>query len=338
MNGVAVASPAPFHGGPTRPTGQQPALAYARSGQTPFFRLPLVEARPARPGYADYENLDAVLLGVPWDGGTTYQPGARLAPYHVRPASALLEGFHPSHGIDVFRRCHAADGGNVVFPPFDASAVRDAIRTEVGRVLDAGAVPILLGGDHSILLPSLRAVAERHGPVAVVHVDAHSDTSDASVWGEPFHHGTPLRHAIERGLVAQGRLHQIAIRASAEDEGEARFAQRHGGRVYSMEETADRGVDCVVADVRRRLAGSKVYLTFDIDAVDPAFAPGTGTPVPGGLSSREALRLLRGLAGIDLVGMDLVEVAPALDHADITAHLAAHLLYEGLALVALRRG
>jgi len=324
---IALRVPAPR-------VAQQPAAAYLRHGQTPFFRLPM--ANFERPGSAPYVGADAVLLGVPYDGGVTYQPGARLAPYHVRRVSALVQTFHAFHEIDVFGTLAALDGGNVAFPPFDSRLVRDLVQTEVARILAAGAVPFLLGGDHSIVLPALRAIASRHGPVAVVHVDAHLDTSDGEVWGEDFHHGTPLRHALAEGLIERGQLHQIGIRASMGSADDARFGLEHGAHVYPMDEVASQSVDWVAAEVRRAVGLRNVYLTFDVDAIDPAFAPGTGTPVPGGLTSREAIALLRGLAGINLVGMDLVEVAPSLDHADLTSHLAAHLLYEGLALAALR--
>jgi len=324
---AALRLPAP------RPS-QQSAFAYLRHGQTPFFRLPCADFE--RVGAAPYAGAGAVLLGVPYDGGATYQPGARLAPYHVRRVSAFVQTFHPLHEVDVFGTLHALDGGNVAFPPFNPQLVRELIQSEVAKVLASSAVPFLLGGDHSIVLPALRAVATRHGPVAVLHVDAHLDTSDGDTWGEDFHHGTPLRHALAEGLIERGQLHQVAIRASQGSADEGELAHAHGARRYGMEEVAARGVDAIAADVRRAVGLRNLYLTFDVDAVDPAFAPGTGTPVPGGLSSREAIALLRGLAGVNLVGMDVVEVAPPLDHADMTSHLAAHLLYEGLALAALR--
>lgn len=313
-------------------SGQQSAAHYLRHGQMPFFRLPMADL--ASPD--SYTGCDAVLLGVPYDGGTTYQPGARLAPYHVRRVSALVQSFHPVHRTDVFARVRARDGGNVVFPPFDAASVRAAIQGEVARVVAAGAVPFVVGGDHSVALPALRAVAAAHGPVAVVHVDAHLDTSTAEVWGDAWHHGTPLRHAIEEGLVAPGALVQIGLRGPWGSADDAGLVARFGATAISADAVAERGVAEVVRQMRAIVGTRPVYLTFDIDAVDPAFAPGTGTPVPGGLDTREALALVRGLWGARLVGMDLVEVAPPLDHADVTSHLAAHLLYEGVALLACR--
>jgi agmatinase len=171
--------------------------------------------------------------------------------------------------------------------------------------------------------------------VAVIHVDAHLDTSGPETWGEPFHHGTPFRHAITEGLILRGQLHQVGLRASWGTSDDGKLSADHGARAVTADDLAAQGAAAVGARIREAIGDRPAYLSFDVDAVDPAFAPGTGTPVPGGLSSREALQLLRALAGVRLVGMDLVEVCPALDHADLTSHLAAALLFEGLALVAL---
>jgi agmatinase len=302
---------------------------------TAFFRLPAVGT--ARDESTALAGVDAVLLGVPYDGGTTYQPGARLAPFHVRRVSALLQTFHPGHGVDVFRSLKVVDGGNVAFPPFDAAAVRECIHAEVTRVVAAGAVPLLLGGDHTIAYPAMRAVAARHGPLAVVHVDAHADTSGPETWGDAWHHGTPLRHALDEKLIERGQLHQIGLRAPWDTAEDGTFAGDMGARAYTMEDVATHGIEVVMKEIKARVGNRPVYLTFDIDGIDPAYAPGTGTPVPGGLTSREALTLVRGLAGLQLVGMDLVEVCPSLDHADITSHLAAYLMFEMLAAVAAGR-
>jgi len=308
---------------------QQSALEYLAHGQIPFFRLPMAPVARGIP-----QGTDAVLLGVPYDGGATYRPGARLAPFEVRRVSALVQGYHPLHRLAVFDRVGAVDGGNVVFPPFDAAAVRDRVEEAVAAVVGAGAVPFVVGGDHSVALPALRAVARRRGPLAVIHVDAHLDTSGPEVWGERFHHGTPLRHALEEGLVARGQLHQIGVRVGFD----ADLARAHAVNVYGMDELSDRGVPDVMARVRDAIGSLPTYLTFDIDAVDPAFAPGTGTPSPGGLTSREALRIVRLLRGLRLVGMDVVEVLPARDHADITSLLAASLILEGIVALGPARG
>jgi agmatinase len=313
-------------------SGQQSAAHYLRHGQMPFFRLPVVDFMSPDA----YAGADAILLGVPYDGGTTYQPGARLAPYHVRRVSALVQSYHPVHRTDVFERVRVRDGGNVAFPPFDAASVRAAVQAEVARVVEAGAAPFVVGGDHSVALPAMRAVAAKHGPLAVVHVDAHYDTSTAEVWGDAWHHGTPLRHAITEGLIAPGALVQLGVRGPWGGPDDGLLVAQSGGTTIGADEIAERGVREIVAQMRAIIGDRPVYLTFDIDGVDPAFAPGTGTPVPGGLSAREALQLVRGLWGTRLVGMDLVEVSPPLDFSDLTSHLAAHLLYEGLALLAHR--
>jgi agmatinase len=308
-------------------------MSYIRQGTTPFFRLPTIDVDAASP----YAGLDAVVLGVPWDMSVTYRPGARFAPYEVRRVSALVQGFHPVHKLDVFTTLRAADGGNVAMPPFAPVLAREVIQNEITSILAVGAVPFAVGGDHSIALPAMHAVAKKHGPLAVVHVDAHLDTSDSGVWGDAFHHGTPLRHAIEEGLVEPEQLHQVGVRAPWGYPEEGALAAKHGSTLYDVDAIAQRGIACVAQHIVSCVGDRPVYVTFDVDGVDPAFAPGTGTPVPGGISSREALALLRGLAGVNLVGMDLVEVCPALDHADITCHLAAHLLFEGLALAALAK-
>jgi len=306
---------------------QLSALEYIRGGQMPFFRLPCAD--PHR-----LSGVDAALIGVTFDSGTTYQPGARLAPYHLRRVSALVQTVHPSHGVDVFDRVRAVDAGNVAFPPFEPGAMREAVQGDVAAIAAAGAVPFVVGGDHSIALPVLRALAEKHGPLATLHVDAHLDTSGPETWGSAHHHGTPFRHALEEGLIAPGRLVQIGLRSTWGKLSDPDFARSRDARQIPIDEIDERGMAAVAREVRERLGTTPVYVSFDVDAIDPAFAPGTGTPVPGGMTSREAFQLLRALKGVKLAGMDLVEVCPALDHADLTCHLGAHLLFEGLALLA----
>lgn len=254
----------------------------------------------------------------------------------MRRVSALIESYHPGQGVDVFTRVHAADGGNIIFPPFDRGAMREAVQAEIAAIAAAGAVPFVVGGDHSVSLPVLRAIAKVHGPISLVHVDAHLDTSTAETWRDDMHHGTPIRHAISEGLVAPRQLHQIGLRASWKDHSAGDVAAAHGGVRVTADDVGEIGITDLVADLHARIGDRAVYISFDIDAVDPAFAPGTGTPVPGGITSREALRLVRELGGCHLVGMDVVEVSPALDHADLTSNLAAHLIYEGLAVLARR--
>lgn len=308
--------------------GQASALEYLREGQTPFFRLPRASAGCLPAG------TRAALLGVPTDMGTTYQPGTRLAPFHVRRVSALLQGWHAARGLDAFDRTAAVDAGNVVFPPFDRAKARDAIEAAVGDVLVQGAAPFLVGGDHSITLPALRAAARAHGPLGLLHLDAHLDTSGPETWGDAWHHGTPIGHAIAEGLLAPGRVWQVGLRGpwGAVDDGAP--GDRVAARRVDVDAFQQAGVARLAHAIDGALAGVPVWISIDVDAADPAFAPGTGTPVPGGLSSRELLGLLRALRAVRPIGMDVVEVCPPLDHADLTSHLAAHLLFEGLALQA----
>jgi agmatinase len=307
---------------------QQNALEYLRHGQTPFFRL------PASP---DAHGADVALLGVPHDAGTTYQPGARFAPFHVRRVSALVQGHHPVHHLDVFEKLRCVDAGNVVFPPFDRGAMREAVEAEVARLAAAGVAPVVIGGDHSVTLPVLRALVKRTGPLAIVHVDAHLDLSSPETWGDAFHHGTPLRHAIQEGLVEEGQLYQLGVRGPRGGADDDALVRAHRHTLISADDIAHHGTHRTCATLRERIGQRPVYVTFDVDAIDPAFAPGTGTPVPGGLTSREALSLVRGLASLDVVGGDVVEVCPPLDHADVTSHLAAHLVWELLAVMAIAR-
>jgi agmatinase len=310
---------------------QQSAMEYLAHGQTPFFRLSQWSGPGGPPA-----GTGAVLLGVPYDGGATASPGARFAPFQVRRLSAFVQGYHRFHRLQVFERLAAVDGGNVTFPPFDGAAVRARVESKVAEVARSGAVPFLVGGDHSIALPALRALARQHGPLAVLHLDAHLDTSGPEVWGEPFHHGSPLRHAIEEQLILPGHLHQVGVRAHWSSAEDGELVRDHGATVVSPDDLVAAGPERLGRAIREQTGERPLYLTVDVDALDPAFAPGTGTPVPGGLTSRDVIQLLRGLAGVKLVGMDVVEVCPALDHADLTGHLAAHLLFEGLALAALQ--
>lgn len=215
--------------------------------------------------------------------------------------------------------------------------MRAAIEAEVRQLVAGEIVPIVVGGDHSITLPVLRAVTKRIGPVALVHFDAHLDLSGAETWGDDFHHGTPIRHALDEGLIEHGQLYQVGVRGPRASEHDDGLARAHDSTLMTADDVAHHGVRRLCSELRERIGKRPVYITFDIDAIDPAFAPGTGTPVPGGLTSREAIGLLRGLAGLDVRGADVVEVCPSLDHADITSHLAAHLLWEMLALVAVHR-
>lgn len=309
---------------------QQSAHEYLQHGQNPFFRLPSGTLTTDA-------AIDVALLGVPHDGGTTYQPGARFAPYHVRRVSAMVTGYHQGIRADIFRQLRCVDAGNIVFAPFDRADMRRRVEADIKAWQARGTVPIMVGGDHSITLPALRALCAAHGPLAVVQIDAHLDLSSAELWGDSFHHGTPFRHAIEERLIADGTLFQVGIRGPRGSESDDALALAHDHQVISPDDLAARGIAAVGASIRERIGNRPTYISFDIDGVDPAFAPGTGTPVPGGLTAREALAFLRALRGVRVVGADLVEYCPMLDHSDVTGHLAAHAIWEMLALVAAPR-
>ena len=303
---------------------QDSALSYLRHGQTPFFRLPASR---------EVANADVAVLGVPHDGGTTYQPGARLAPYHVRRVSALVQSHHPVHGIDVFARLRCVDGGNIVFPPFDRAAMRMAIEAEIRQLAAAQVMPVVVGGDHSITLPILEALGARE-PLGLVHIDAHCDTG-GPFEGSKFHHGGPFRQAVLAGVLDPERTIQIGIRGGAEYLWE--FSYASGMTVIHAEEFQRAGLAQTIEKIRKVAGEEPTYVSFDVDSLDPAYAPGTGTPEAGGLSTREAMELVRGCAGLDIVGGDVVEVAPQYDATSNTAQAGAQMLFEILALVALAR-
>ena len=281
-------------------------------------------------------DLDVALVGIPYDGGTSYRPGARFGPREIRSQSSMLRTWNPVLSVAPFERLRCADYGDVDVSPVSIERTNENVEREVGAILAAGCLPVSVGGDHSIALPLLRAMARRHGPVGLVHFDSHPDTWD-QYFGSRYFHGTMFRRAVEEGLIDPRRTFQIGIRGSVYGPDDFAFQAEHGMTVLSMEALQAEGIEWAVEQYAR-LRGGKVYVSFDIDAVDPAFAPGTGTPEVGGLTAREALALVRGLAGLDFCGFDLVEVAPAYDGpGQITALLAANLLFEFVSLVALGR-
>jgi agmatinase len=289
-------------------------------------RLPHVE---------DPAGLDVAIVGVPFDGGTSYRTGARLGPREIRAQSSLIRPYSYFQKVAPFDELRVADVGDVDAPPTSIEKAYAAIERSMDRILGAGSVPLAVGGDHSISLPILRAVARKHGPVGLVQFDAHIDTWDEYFGGKYFH-GTPFRRAIEEGLIARGRFVQVGIRGPMYGEEDFDFHREHDITMIDIDRVKADGVDKVIEAVRTVLAGSSgVFVTFDIDGIDPAFAPGTGTPEVGGLTSHEAQRLIRGLAGLPIVGCDVVEVAPQFDGpSQITSLLAANLMFELLCVVA----
>jgi agmatinase len=281
------------------------------------------------PQSRDLEAMDTAILGIPFDGGTSYRPGSRFGPREVRNQSSLIRPYNPAVKALPFVTRRVADYGDVDVAPVSIEKTYALIEEEIGRILAADVVPVAVGGDHSISLPILRAVAKRHGPVALIHFDAHCDTWDQYFGGKYFH-GTPFRRAVEEGLIDPRRTIHIGIRGPLYAENDFDFQKEHGMEVLPIGDVKERGIP-YVAERLKRLKRGKAYVSFDIDAVDPAFAPGTGTPEVGGLTSYEAVSLVRLLAGFDTVGFDLVEVSPLYDGpGQITALLAANLIYEYL--------
>ncbi len=296
------------------------------AGVPTFLRLPVHE---------DPRDVDVMIVGAPFDGGTTFRPGARFGPRGVRTASALTRGHHPAHGLDLFDHLRCADGGDVTCIPMSTERTLANIEERVGEIADAHAVPVLVGGDHTITLAPLRALAKRYGPLGLVHFDAHSDTFGPA-WGVDLHHGTAFRKAAEEGLLRPGDVMQIGIRGPFTASDDLDFALRHGFRVVLVDQIK-KDIDAIVREIQALAGRGKFYLSFDLDALDPAYAPGTGTPVPGGLTSWEALTLVRATAGIDLVGADVVGISPDHDSSGIPTLLAATLLTEILAALAKTR-
>ncbi|GAA5033569.1 agmatinase [Streptomyces siamensis] len=277
--------------------------------------------------------MDVAVVGVPFDSGVSYRPGARFGPAHVRASSKLLRPYHPALDISPFAAQQVADAGDIAVNPF---GIADAMKTVelAARDLASGGTKLLtIGGDHTIALPLLRAVAAEHGPVAVVHFDAHLDTWD-TYFGEPITHGTPFRRASEEGLLDPERCLHVGIRGPLYSREDLREDGVLGFQVIHADDYQDATVASVVERMRHRLGDGPVYVSIDIDVLDPAHAPGTGTPEAGGLTSRELLHTLRGLVGLDVVGADIVEVAPAYDHAELTGIAAAHAGYELLSVLA----
>ncbi len=296
------------------------------SGITTFSRLPHVTST---------DGVDFAVVGVPFDLGASFRNGQRFAPAAVREASRLTGGYHPVHRIAVYDHLSGVDFGDAPVFPSDLERSLRAIEEFVAPLAKAGVVPISIGGDHTIPLPILRALARDRGPLALVHFDAHSDTDD-SLYGTRVNHGTTFRRAAEEKLIDPHRSIQVGLRGSLAAPDEFAAARALGFELIEAHEMFQMGAEAVAARIRQRVGSARAYLSFDIDFVDPACAPGTGTPEVGGPASRETLEMLRGLAGMDFAGFDLVEVLPPQDCGGITALLAANIIFEFIALLAVR--
>jgi agmatinase len=300
--------------------------------RVPRFAGPATFAR--LPRRDEVSRCDVGIIGVPFDAGTSYRPGARFGPAAIREGSRLLRPYHPGLGVAPFGRRQVADCGDVTANPFDIASAIAAVDAAVGQLVAEGTTPIALGGDHTIALGALRAVAREHGPVALLHFDAHLDTWD-SYFDAPHTHGTVFRRAAEEGLLDRTRLTHVGIRGPVYAATDLTEDAELGFTAVTAMDVAELGAGAVAERVRARVGDAPLYVSVDIDVLDPAHAPGTGTPEAGGLTSRELLGMLRGLRGCRIVGADVVEVAPAYDHAELTAIAAAHVAYELVSLVAL---
>jgi guanidinopropionase len=278
-------------------------------------------------------KLDIALVGVPWDGGTTNRPGARHGPREIRNMSTLMRRVHHVSLVAPYELCRVGDHGDAPVNPIDLSDSLRRIEGFYATLHGGGAAPLSAGGDHLVTLPILRAIA-RDEPVGVVHFDAHSDTGDSYFGGEKYTHGTPFRRAVEEGLIDPKRMIQIGIRGSMYSADEKDWAQSAGIRIVHIEEFFRLGPEATVAEAARIVGDGPAYISFDVDGLDPVYAPGTGTPEIGGFSTAEAQRMIRGLDGLNLVGGDVVEVAPPFDPSGNTALVGATIMFEILCVLA----
>ncbi|GAA1696918.1 agmatinase [Streptomyces yatensis] len=272
-------------------------------------------------------TTDIAVVGVPFDAGVSYRPGARFGSNAVREASRQLRPYNPAQDVYPFHYAQVADAGDITANPHNIDAAVESIEEGTDALLSTGAQLMTLGGDHTIALPILRSVARRHGPVALLHFDAHLDTWD-SYFGAQYTHGTPFRRAAEEGLLDTSALSHVGTRGSLYSKEDLDEDTKLGFGIVTSADVMRRGVDEVVQQLKERIGKRPLYISVDIDVLDPAHAPGTGTPEAGGLTSRELLEIVRGLSDCYLVSADLVEVAPAYDHAEITSVAASHTAYE----------
>jgi guanidinobutyrase len=292
-------------------------------GPATMMRLPSLESA---------RGLDACFVGVPFDIGTSNRPGARFGPRQIRAESCLIRPYNMATRAAPFDSLRVADLGDVAINTFNLGASMTLIEEAYDGIASEGARPLTLGGDHTIVLPILRALRKKHGPLGVVHVDAHADVND-TMFGEKIAHGTPFRRLVEEGLVEGRRVVQIGLRGTGYTAEDFDWPRRQGFRVVQAEECWHRSLAPLMGEVREQLGRGPVYVSFDIDGLDPSFAPGTGTPEIGGLTVIQALEILRGCRSLEVVGGDLVEVAPAYDLSGNTALVAANLLYEMLCVL-----
>ena len=292
-------------------------------GWASMMRLPML---------SEAAGLDAAFIGVPLDMGTSHRPGTRFGPRQIRAESSLIRPYNMATGAAPFDALQVADLGDVAINTYNLHKSIEIIERHYQPVIDTGCKPLTLGGDHTIVLPILRALARRHGPVALVHVDAHADVND-DMFGERIAHGTPFRRAVEEGLLQTSKVWQIGLRGSGYSADDFDWPRQQGFTVVQAHEVWYQSLAPLMARVRESIGRAPCYLSFDIDGIDPAFAGGTGTPEIGGLTVPQALEIVRGCRGLNLVGADLVEVSPPYDASGNTALLGANLLFEMLCVL-----
>lgn len=284
---------------------------------------------PAQP---TAEGLDACFVGVPMDIGASNRSGTRFGPRAIRAESSMMRPYNMATGAGPFAKMQVADIGDVAINTFDLKKTVDIITATYDDILKHDVVPLTLGGDHTLSYPVLRSIARKHGPVALIHVDAHADTND-EMFGEKIAHGTPFRRAVEDGLLINDKVFQIGLRGTGYEPGDFDWGRDQGFTVFQAEECWHKSLTPLMEDIRAKIGDVPVYLTYDIDSLDPSIAPGTGTMEIGGLTTIQALEIVRGCKGLNIVGADLVEVAPAYDTTGATAMIAANLLYEMLCVL-----
>ena len=292
------------------------------AGIPTFMRLPHVPLEAPK-----IKEVDIGIIGVPWDSGTTNRPGPRHGPRQLRDASTMIRAQHPVSGIRPYEELNCADLGDVSINPADIEDSMNRITSFYKKVIEKGIKPLTAGGDHLTSLPVLRAVADK-GPLGMIHFDSHTDLFHSYFDGTMFTHGTPFRRAVEENLLDPKRVIQIGIRGTQYDREDLDFADSVGIRVVKIEEFFDRGIEDVMAEARDIVGEQETYISYDIDFIDPAFAPGTGTPEVGGPNSYEALKVIRELAGVNIVGADMVEVSPPFDPSSNTAFLGVSVMFE----------
>ncbi|UXA18193.1 agmatinase [Mycobacterium sp. SMC-4] len=312
---------------------QQPPIGPVDASVVPRFAGIATFAR--LPRLDEVDHADIAVVGVPFDSGVSYRPGARFGPAHVRESSRLLRPFNPAQHIAPFAVQQVADAGDIAANPFSIDAAVAEIEAGALQLASRADRLVTIGGDHTIALPLLRTVAAKHGPVAVLHFDAHLDTWD-TYFGAPVTHGTPFRRASEEGLIDLTASMHVGTRGPLYGVEDLSDDARLGFAIVTTEEIEEQGVSVAIERIRSRVGEAPLYISIDIDVLDPAHAPGTGTPEAGGMTSRELLRIIRALADRRIVGADVVEVAPAYDHAQLTGIAAAHVAYELISAMAPR--